>query len=374
MEITEYTINDNNEKMKKNFLQYDEGDFYKVENNYVKCQTVNSLLIYGKRKNKPKISFMIPTYKRNDYIIETIKSVLEQTELNVNYEIVIVDNEKGNNELANKLKAFSANDISYYQNDDNIGMFNNWNRCIELANGEWILILHDDDTLEKSYLQTIIKIIDKNPEIGGIACNCNYINEYSEIKHTVGKKYLLSKFERKYINIKHSDFYWFHPIDIFGLIINREKAIQIGGFNEKWFPVADYQFMINLCERYGIILTTKKIFNYRIADNESKKVETTLKFIYFNNYIRQEVNRYKKCTINKIDKWYRKNATINDERIDNYFWTKDYNDEERDKYITGINSINEILGYKMKSKTIEMKIQKIIEIFFWRLIRLIRII
>ena len=34
--------------------------------------------------------------------------------------------------------------MKYYKNEKNIGMYGNWNRCIELSNGEYLTILNDD--------------------------------------------------------------------------------------------------------------------------------------------------------------------------------------------------------------------------------------
>lgn len=52
-------------------------------------------------------------------------------------------------------------------------MFGNWNRCIELVLGGWILILHDDDMIEDDYIETMIKIEDEYPDAAVIGCD-NY--------------------------------------------------------------------------------------------------------------------------------------------------------------------------------------------------------
>ena len=49
--------------------------------------------------------------------------------------------------------------ISYYKNKENLGMFGNWNRCLELARGEWVCILHSDDKIMPNYIEEMSKVV-----------------------------------------------------------------------------------------------------------------------------------------------------------------------------------------------------------------------
>lgn len=76
---------------------------------------------------------MIPTYKRMSLLDKAIHSVTNQM-TNYNYEIVVVDNNPDTPicEIEMLLRKYS-NNLSYYKNEENIGMFGNWNRCVLLA-------------------------------------------------------------------------------------------------------------------------------------------------------------------------------------------------------------------------------------------------
>ena len=129
---------------------------------------IESVLLYGdKNKRKKKlISIVIPTYKREKLLKEALESAINQLNFN-DYEIVIVDNDDnfGNFEIKKMIESYQKDNIYYYKNKKNLGVTGNWNRCIELANSEWIVMLHDDDWLKKDALEKIKSFILKYKEV-----------------------------------------------------------------------------------------------------------------------------------------------------------------------------------------------------------------
>lgn len=128
-----------------------EADLFSTTDNYRKHDKVASFLLWGARKPKCKFSIMIPTYNRSLLLREAIKSAVSLGDSNS--EIVIIDNSLTvDQEVLLWIKEQGIQNICYYHNEENIGMFGNWNRCFELAHGDWVLILNDDDTIDKKYL------------------------------------------------------------------------------------------------------------------------------------------------------------------------------------------------------------------------------
>ena len=96
----------------------------------------------------PLVSIVIPTYKRVSTLRETLDSAIRQTG-NHNYEILVVDNnpERGDETELLMAEYVSVKNLLYFKNTANIGMAGNWSRCSELAHGEWVVLIHDDDLL-----------------------------------------------------------------------------------------------------------------------------------------------------------------------------------------------------------------------------------
>lgn len=114
-------------------------------------------------ENKPKVSVLIPTYNSAAYLDEAITSVLNQTY--TDFELIIVDNCSIDNTKELVQKYLSDNRVSYYRNDSNIGLGNNWNKCLELANGEYIKYLCSDDIFHPQLLEKFVPIMDSHPEV-----------------------------------------------------------------------------------------------------------------------------------------------------------------------------------------------------------------
>lgn len=234
-------------------------------------EKIKSRLIIGdltKNKN-PLISIVIPTYKRENLLKETIESVLKQEELN-ECEIIICDNDsdKNNTTLEKLLREYNCEKIYYYKNLENLGMTGNWNRCIELARGTWVTMIHDDDY----FLDGAIKKIK------------NYIKDYNVdlihfehvVKYEIEEQLMIPKYNPRIEVIADFNFL-FSPqiIAPVGSTFRKKCALEIGGFLEEFYPSLDYEFWIRFIEKYkGIKIKGDPIAVYRIFENESLNPKT----------------------------------------------------------------------------------------------------
>lgn len=113
----------------------------------------------------PKVGVCIPTYNRAGYLREAIDSVLAQSYQD--YELLVVDN-ASTDHTSRVVGSYNDPRISYHRNESNIGMVGNWNRCLELAKGEYVAILHDDDLWLPRFLERTIAVLDLHPGVGFI--------------------------------------------------------------------------------------------------------------------------------------------------------------------------------------------------------------
>lgn len=118
----------------------------------------------------PKVSVCIPAY-RATYLRRTIDSVLAQTYQD--FELVVAD-DCPTNDVAETVATYNDLRLSYHRNDHNLGMMANWNHCLELAQGEYIAILHDDDAWLPRFLERQVAMLDTHPRVG-LAYTATYI-------------------------------------------------------------------------------------------------------------------------------------------------------------------------------------------------------
>lgn len=294
-----------------------EINYFEYVNNFLKYKDIKSINIIEGRKRDPKITIAIPTYKRNHLIKDAINSAVSQISFS-DYEIIIVDNDNdfNNKELEKIIKEYKNDKISYYKNEKNMGMYGNWNRCIELAKGEYISILNDDDWLEPNFLKEICKYINGKKAIYTETNICDfrnicYVNNNSNLKKYIKNVYNKLRKIKKTRKLKLIDFFYENKsAGSLGILFNREAMVNLGGYNEKFFPSADYFFHTYYCSKYGAILLKKEFCNYRVQENESMKENTAILWIkQGEDFRRFLIRKYLK------NKKYLKECKISNERF-----------------------------------------------------------
>jgi glycosyltransferase involved in cell wall biosynthesis len=247
----------------------------------------DALCVFDNKIDNPKYSICIPTFKRDNLLKLSIESALFQDD-SLNYEIVIVDNDNEINSSTNELLENYRNNfkVSYYKNIVNLGMVGNWNQCLFLAKGDYIVYLHDDDMLKNNYLTIVNQIIIKN-SLDALYPSFQFI--FSNLKGLQTDFTELNKY--KLLHLRESDFLVSNPIGPpVGACLNRLKAIECGGFNKLFYPSIDYEFYQRFSKKY----TSAKVYGepltyYRVMDNESLKLDTLKQFLEIDFKIQSNV-------------------------------------------------------------------------------------
>lgn len=112
-----------------------------------------------------KISVIIPTYKPQKYLNECLLSLKNQTLDKSLFEIILVLNgckDPYHTEIL-KILASSFDDINVrYIQTDVPGVSHARNIALEAAEGDYITFLDDDDSLSKTCLEEMLKLVNRN--------------------------------------------------------------------------------------------------------------------------------------------------------------------------------------------------------------------
>lgn len=129
-----------------------------------------------------KVSVCIPTYNYGHFIGEAVESVLRQSLQD--FEIIITDNaSQDDTELIVARLCERDPRIRYQRNAENLGMVANWNRCLELATGEYVKYLCADDILEPECLKRLTELLDTHPEAALAASARGVISDGSDTSY-----------------------------------------------------------------------------------------------------------------------------------------------------------------------------------------------
>jgi hypothetical protein len=116
----------------------------------------------GKSGELPLVSICIPTCNRAGMVGNAIRSALAQTYPAI--EVLVVDN-ASTDETGGVVSSFTDPRLRYIVNEENLGLFGNFNRCIALAKGDIVHILHSDDTVPPGFTQTCVDLLLAHPEV-----------------------------------------------------------------------------------------------------------------------------------------------------------------------------------------------------------------
>lgn len=270
-------------------------NIFECNNHFQKYQHVKSHLLYGDLNKipSPRITIMMPVFNHPRYFKKALNSAINQ-DFEESYEIIIVDNNDLSDvptEYQKIVEELGSSKVLYYRNEKNIGMFGNWNRCIELARGALVTYLHDDDMFFQNTLTFLMDLHKKYPNKAIFPAH----NEIDENDNVI--RYVQSTKEKGFI--KYKQIYNYSLFDQFigsvgfgvGFLFDRNNMLSIGGYDESCAPSADYALQMVYTWKFGAIYSEIPSFNYRIAENESFSGYTKFANVdmQFRNYCKDKI-------------------------------------------------------------------------------------
>lgn len=105
----------------------------------------------------PKFTILLPTKNRLDLLKNAIYSVMQQNYNN--WEIIIADN-CSDEDIEGYIIELNESRIIYKRSEIPLAVTANWNSSIELATGDYIVMLGDDDALLPNYFNRCLSIIN----------------------------------------------------------------------------------------------------------------------------------------------------------------------------------------------------------------------
>lgn len=124
----------------------------------------------------PLVSLCIPTYKGAKYLLETLRSAVNQTYPNL--EFIISDDASKDNSLK-IVKNFFADKQLNFKVISNVsaGIGSNWNNCVKHSSGEYIKFLMQDDILLENCVEEMMTLMTVSKKVGLVYCKRGFIDQ-----------------------------------------------------------------------------------------------------------------------------------------------------------------------------------------------------
>jgi glycosyltransferase involved in cell wall biosynthesis len=207
----------------------------------------------GREPARPRLSIAVPTRNRPELLERALGSVLAATAgVAGQVEVTISDgsDDAASGQVARRLLADWPGGYRYVHNRPALSLPGNINRAMQLATGEWILQLHDDDYLHPGAGQVILEAIRRTPAVERILLFGVDIVDAEGVTHRRQRfrhdRYLEPETALRRV-LRNSSF-----VRMPAVVVHRKAFEEEGWFDTTLGGACDTDMWVRLFARYGV--------------------------------------------------------------------------------------------------------------------------
>jgi len=252
----------------------------------------------------PLVSFCFTTFKRKEYLRQTLQSILRQTV--GDYEVVVSDNDP---EQSARVVVEGVGDprFRYFPNETNMGMKKSYNKSLERSTGQFIVMIADDDPVYPEMLETLLKAKEQYPGYGVYLGGTNWYVTEPSLARLCGLKvgynsfladqpigtttaYPAGEFLKKFFSRQiFSTYLWSNAI------VRRDVLIEKGGVPDYGTAfLGDYAYLSVMGSHSGVVVVNAALGHQTVhpenfGRNQNDQIKTAA--INFVDYVSARVNQ-----------------------------------------------------------------------------------
>jgi glycosyltransferase involved in cell wall biosynthesis len=216
-------------------------------------------------QSTPLLSICIPAYNRPKWFKRALESIIFGNVSSAqDVEIIISDDS-----LVDECRRISEETLvnwkgswKYVFNQPRLGMASNWNHSIQLASGEYILVLHDDDFLRDRAVEQILNGIQKyKNRYSVILFGVDIVNDREKVikRQIFSQELYLQPKQALYKLLSNSSFVRFPAI-----CIRRQVFEDVGYFDEAIGGIADLDMWMQVFSGFGVLCLPVRTCAYTV--------------------------------------------------------------------------------------------------------------
>ncbi|MDE3185307.1 MAG: glycosyltransferase [Bacteroidota bacterium] len=235
---------------------------------------------------QPEISVLMPAYNREEFISDSIKSILNQTF--TDFELIILDDASTDNTVK-KILEFNDCRIRILKNEENKGIPYSRNRLLKEARGKFFALLDSDDIALPTRFQKQIDFLKANNDNILVGSPCIFINKNGIRRN--GKWSFLTPLQTDPEEIK-ATLLFRNCFSQSSIMINAE-LFKNAEYDVKYPSWEDYKLWTKLASNHRLTNLKEPLILYRsYSENISHSTEDSRKLQLFNEVIKEQFRGY----------------------------------------------------------------------------------
>lgn len=235
----------------------------------------------------PLVSVLIPAYNHENYIQETIESIINQTYPNI--ELIILDDGSKDKtwEKITELKPKCENRFvkSLFETKQNEGTCITLNKLLKLSSGEFVYIIASDDLAKPQAIEEEVKFLQDNPDYALAVGDNEYVDSMGKqifrtqkaftsniknAKYKTVKEFLSSKLKIDFLSDDFGSYKTLYKENYIpnGYLIRKNIFETIGNFTKN-APLEDFWLMLQISKYKKMKYIDEILFSYRIHDTNT---------------------------------------------------------------------------------------------------------
>lgn len=219
-----------------------------------------------------RVQLFILSRDRKDYCRQAIVSALTQDYSNL--EVVISDNSVGEDVAQMATEEFP--EVGLVRRIPSLPALEHFNRLIEEAQAPLMVLFHDDDVLEPSYISQMVEYHAQHPYAAAVGCNAYFMRHNKKTNSKLmgdfaGRRIFKSKseFVEPYLSLSLID-----PAPFPGYMYRTDTIRGLRLDSAKGGKHADVSFLCEVLDRAPIVWTDECLFNYRLHGANDSQLES----------------------------------------------------------------------------------------------------
>lgn len=213
----------------------------------------------------PKISVCMPVYNGSAQIAEAIESILNQTYRD--FRLIIIDN-CSTDDTAGIVRKFDDKRIDFLCNPRNLGLIGNVNRCLEMADGQYVCIFAHDDVMLPDNLERKARLLDEHPDVGFVHSDILIVDTEGK---TVGDHIWYKDSTTDYIEDgavvlrKYLDYLpWGAGIFIGSVLARKASFEHVGNYDTQLPHCGDSEILMRMMLFFRVACIGSRLVKYRV--------------------------------------------------------------------------------------------------------------